>query len=119
MLQSTLADLGFSPGGVGGVVRSSKKIENFFVDYFFRSIKIIFRALQFLKKQAKKEFLQTFWTVSTQKPFFDKRFPLSKKISTYWRHWMRCISDVFGKNCRKVLKEYSADLNYPDETNKT
>ena len=63
------ADLGFSRGTGGGGVYFQKKIEHF-DDLFFRSTKLIFRALpkhcfapilaKFLKKQSKKPFLGTF-----------------------------------------------------------
>ena len=91
----TGADQGFSRGG-----RIFKKNFENFVDLFFRSSKLISRALpkhcfvpilaKFSAPQAKvkigqkKAFLGTFWKILAEKlRFFGARSPL--KISIYWR----------------------------------
>ena len=107
----TGADLGFSRGGGGGVADFQKIFENFddLFFLFFRSIKLIFRALpkhgfvpilakffasqaKFWKNRSKKAFLGTFWKILTEKlRFFGARSPL--KISIYWRQ--RRLQKIF------------------------
>ena len=98
-LLPTGADLGFSRGGGGG--RFQKKLENFDdLFFFFRSTKLIFRALpkhccapisakflrrrQIFEKTVKKavfgHFLKNF---DKKSRFFWRALPL--KVSIYWR----------------------------------